>query len=54
MVVDFHREVSIVGRRNHNLDVGPVIRCRDVEPMMNHMRRVRTEPGMIEVRQGLV
>ena len=51
-VVDFPREVLIAGRRNHNPDVVLAIQCPDVERMMNRTPRVRTEQGMIEVRQG--
>ena len=53
MVVDFHREVSIGARRNHNPDVVPVILCRDVVRMMSLMPRVLTEQT-IEARQGKI
>ena len=52
MVVDFHREVSIGARKNHNPDVVLMILCQDVVRMMSLMPRVLTEQETIEARQG--
>ena len=54
MVVDFHREVSIGARRNHNPDVVLVILCQDVERMMNLTPLALIEQGTIEARQGKI
>ena len=51
MVVDFHREVSIGARKNHNPDVVPMILCPDVVRMMNLTPLVPTEQT-IEAKQG--
>ncbi len=48
MVVAFRREVSTAARRSRNLDGVRVIRCRDVERMMNLTARA-TEQVTIEL-----
>jgi len=52
MVAAFHPEVSIAARASRSRDAGRVIRCLDVEPMMNLTEPVAaTERVMNEVRQ---
>ena len=51
MVEVFHQEVSIAGRKTHNLAGAPPIRCLAVEQTMNLMPLVQTEQVTIEARQ---
>ena len=55
MVVAFHPEVSIAARGSRSRDAVRVIRCLDVEPMMNltELVVVATERVMNEARQDL-